>query len=354
MTRAQLERLFPDGRTLHLPTDGRPLSQAGRAYAQAQWSECHSVPCDNGAVVDGSPEIMLASTGGEIAPIPATRPDDLYEDEDVIAVASNEPVQRSVATIRVTAPVPIERPADLADASASQQDAADPYAAWRALGAPVPAIKSPRIQLATRGPLTGSDDDSALAALAALDRDSHVPGFGLASAAPTQMVTAYVSTTPDPGAQLALKMIIERETSGALGKSAATGLPSQARIETAALGSLQGLFDGTFRALDKAGDAEPVAEALADLALSRQPNASLVQRDVVLTSPELDHIGETLVRPLPMAGDDWAIMTDEEGYLDKATELGPLSGRMGIVSDALAVPVYDRFVDAAPVLIAAR
>jgi hypothetical protein len=47
-------------------------------------------------------------------------------------------------------------------------------------------------------------------------------------------------------------------------------------------------------------------------------------------------------------------MTDEEGYLDKATELGPLSGRLGLVPDETAVPAYNRFVDAAPVLVAAR
>jgi uncharacterized protein YcbK (DUF882 family) len=341
LTRAQLERVFPDGRTLHLPTDGKPLSKSGRAYAQAQWSKCHTVPCDAAVFYEDGAGIMLASAPAEAAPIPAIRPDGLYGGE--IRVASNEPVQRPVATIRVTAPVPLERPAELAQ----DDPAADPYASWEAVGAPVPAMKSPRLQLATRAPLAG-ENDTALTALAALD--GKAPGSALVGAAP--MVTAYVSTKPEPGAQLALRMIIERETTGAL--APATSAPAPARFDTAALGSLRGLFDGTFRALDQAPEPSPVADALADLALSRQPNPSLVQRQVELTSPEFDHIGETLVRPLPMAGSDWAVMTDEEGYLDKATELGPLSGRLGLVPDETAVPAYNRFVDAAPVLVAAR
>jgi uncharacterized protein YcbK (DUF882 family) len=344
MTRAQLEKVFPDGRTLHLPTDGKPLSTSGRAYAQAQWSKCHTVPCDAAVFYNDGAGIMLASAPAEVAPIPATRPDDLY---GTVRVASNEPVQRPVATIRVAAPVPLARPAELARNDVAT--AAD--SAWEALGAPVPAVKSPRLQLATRAPLAG-ENETALTALAALDGRAQAPSFALVGAVPSEMVTAYVSTKPEPGAQLALRMIIERETTGALAPAAAA--PSQARFDTAALGSLRGLFDGTFRALDEAREPAPVADALADLALSRQPNPSLVQREVELTSPEFDHIGETLVRPLPMAGSDWAVMTDEEGYLDKATELGPLSGRLGVVPDETAVPAYDRFVDAAPVLVATR
>ena len=45
MTKAQLQELFPDGRTLHLPTSGSPLSREGYQYAQAEWQKCHSVPC---------------------------------------------------------------------------------------------------------------------------------------------------------------------------------------------------------------------------------------------------------------------------------------------------------------------
>lgn len=48
MSRSELKRLFPSGRTLHLPRDGQPLSQKGLAYAAQQWRKCHRVPCRDG------------------------------------------------------------------------------------------------------------------------------------------------------------------------------------------------------------------------------------------------------------------------------------------------------------------
>src|SRR5690606_9461458 len=59
MTRAQLKELFPDGRTMHLPTDGKPLSQEGYQLALAEWKQCHAYPC-NGS----SSGTMVADSGG--------------------------------------------------------------------------------------------------------------------------------------------------------------------------------------------------------------------------------------------------------------------------------------------------
>ncbi|MDB5613844.1 MAG: hypothetical protein JWQ22_1497, partial [Devosia sp.] len=57
MTRAQLKDVFPDGRTMHLPTDGKPLSQEGYQVAMAGWKQCHRYPCDGNSsgtqVADG-------------------------------------------------------------------------------------------------------------------------------------------------------------------------------------------------------------------------------------------------------------------------------------------------------------
>src|SRR5690606_11322739 len=72
MTRAQLKKIFPDGRTLHLPTDGKPLSQEGRAYAQAEWNKCHAVPCRGNPVLGG--QVTMLASLEEQAPIPAVRP----------------------------------------------------------------------------------------------------------------------------------------------------------------------------------------------------------------------------------------------------------------------------------------
>src|SRR5690606_33324806 len=104
-------------------------------------------------------------------------------------------------TFEIAAPIPIERPGDVELASAGD------YSEWEKLGAPVPAVKSQRIQLATRSALGGEDGQTALAALDAIDampkpRVLMTPRDGLAGA---EMVTAYVPTNQDPGAELALK-----------------------------------------------------------------------------------------------------------------------------------------------------
>jgi len=347
MTRAQLKKVFPDGKTLHLPTDGKPLSSDGRAYAQAQWTKCHAVPCNGAVPFDTEPGIMIADATGAVAPIPATRPADLYGDATILMASADDPAQRVVSTFEVAAPIPIARPSELEVA-----DSGD-YSAWEKLGAPVPAVKSQRIQLATRSPLAADDGQTALAALVAID-PLPKPRV-LMTPKDEPMVTAYVPTNPDPGAELALKMIIEREGTAGLPLKKLDRLETPDEIRTASLGSadgLKGMFDMTFNALSGTPANQPVQAALADLVLSRQPNDSIAARDVELVAPEIDHVNETLVQPVMMTDGFWAVLSEAEGYLDKGTELGPLTGRVDFIPDNAAIPAYDRFVTGTPQLVA--
>jgi uncharacterized protein YcbK (DUF882 family) len=341
MTRAQLKKVFPDGKTLHLPTDGKPLSSDGRAYAQAQWTKCHAVPCNGAVTFDTDPGIMIADATGSVAPIPATKPADLYGNARVLMASAEDPAQRVVSTFEVAAPLPISR---------AEVVATGDYSAWEKLGAPVPAVKSERIQLATRSQIDAEDGQTALAALDAIDplpkpRVLMTPKDG-------GMVTAYVPTNPDPGAELALKMIIERESTAGLPLKK---LETPDEIRTASLGSdagLEGMFDMTFNALSGAPASQPMQAALADLVLSRQPNQSIAAREVDLVAPEIDHVNETLVQPVAMTDGFWAVLSEAEGYLDKGTELGPLTGRVDFIPDDAAIPAYDRFVTGTPQLVA--
>lgn len=360
MTRAQLKKVFPDGKTLHLPTDGKPLSSDGRAYAQAQWTKCHAVPCNGAVTFETDPGIMIADATGQVtalpeaAPIPATRPAGLYGDaETLVASLDVEPAQRVVTTFEVAAPLPVERPADLAVADAAQSG---DYSEWEKLGAPVPAVKSQRIQLATSSPFGGEDGQTALAALDAID-PMPKPRV-LMTPQGEDMVTAYVPTNPDPGAELALKMIIERETTAKvpdLPLRPGEMLDAADEIQTASVGNADqftGMFDQTFDALDGTTTSQPIQVALADLVQARLPNASIAERDIELFAPEIDHVNETLVQPVMMTDGFWAALSEAEGYLDKGTELGPLTGRIDFIPDTAAVPEYDRFVTGTPQLVA--
>jgi uncharacterized protein YcbK (DUF882 family) len=358
MTRAQLKKVFPDGRTLHLPTDGKPLSNEGRRYAEAEWKKCHTVPC-NGSISSGA-VTMLASL--DEAPVPAVKPrtllsalfgnsDDQQQPAQIQLASLQEPTQRTVSTIAITAPIPAMRSSGSILVAGMVDES----------GAPVPATKSPRLMLATRSALPSDGGETAVTALAALGAPAPLPRVLMTPKAQPDLVTAYVpANTPDAGAQMALRMIIERETTASLPATPkAQPVLDPSAIHTASLGGgdlggLKGMFDNTFNALTNATAPTPMAAALVDLAQSRQPNPSIKPRQVELVAPEIDHVNETLVHPVFMSSTHFAVMTDAEGYLDKETELGPLSGRVGFLADSGLAPEYDRFVSGAPLLVAAR
>lgn len=356
MTRAQLKKVFPDGRTLHLPTDGKPLSNEGRRYAELEWKKCRAVPC-NGRIA--APTTMLASLDAEV-PIPAVKPrtlmsalfgDDQQPQAEMQLASLQEPTQRTVSTIDITAPMPVTRSSTgLLVAGMTDES-----------GAPIPATKSPRLMLATRSALPGDDGETALTALAALGSvPVPQPRVLMTAKAQPDIVTAYAPAgEPDPLAQLKLRSIIEQETTGSIPvTSTPEPVLDASAVRTASLGgSLDGLktmFDMTFSALTKGSAPTPMAAALVDLAQSRQPNPSIKAREVELVAPELDHVNETLVHPVLMSSTHFAVLTEAEGYLDKATELGPLSGRMAFLAESGLPLEYDRFVSRAPLFIAAR
>lgn len=358
MTRAQLKKVFPDGKTLHLPTDGKPLSSEGRAYAQAQWTKCHTVPCDGDVIFESAPATMLAENAGEAAPIPAIRPRTLGG-ATVMLASAEEPAQRVVPTFEVTAPVPVFRTKTGSQLAEAALPPAIDISAFEAVGAPVPLTKSARIQLATRSPLGGETGQTAVAALAAIDQPLPKPRQ-LMSPKDEDMVTAYVPTSTNPAAEKALQMIIERENAVVASLPTKEQLLNPDGIQTASLGggdglpALKGMFDMTFNALTGSEASQPMQAALADLALSRQPNQSIALRDMELVAPEIDHVNDTLVQPVLMTTAFWAEMTEAEGYLEKGTELGPLTGRVAFLPDNAAIPAYDRFVTDGLQLVAER
>ncbi len=344
MTRAQLKKVFPDGRTLHIPTDGRPLSDTGRQYAMAEWQKCRTVPC-SGALPDGGGYTMLASLDVE-PPVPETRPTRFgvaSDDAATVQVASlgGDPEQRIVSTFEVTSPLPLARGA---------------ISAVTAEGAPIPVAKSREMRVAT---LSATPTTTGGAALDALD---DAVGGSWAEQ-PSEMAVAYAPNN-DPETERALRMIIERETTAALppeltGSTATATL--QPELHTASLGGtdagldgLKGMFDLTFNTLLDNQVPAPVANAVLGLAATRQPDPSIELRGTDLVAPEIDHVNETLVMPVFMSAKHFAELTEAEGYLDKGTELGPLTGRLAFLPEPSISPSYDRFVAGAPLLVASN
>lgn len=372
MTTAQLKKVFPDGRTLHLPTDGHPLSAEGRRYAEAEWNKCHMVPC-NGAST-------FRTLDDDNAPVPATPGKNLmdtifHHDATQVEVAAvdDAPTQRAVKVIEFDAPTPLPRPTALAAGEAAPADipfgspsepldvaALDP-------DAPTPMLKSQALMVATTSPQQtpvavgspGFDGETALVALANLG--APVPKARVLMTQPPDegdsMVTAYVPTmTPEPGAQRALEMIIERETTSALPATRPADLPPKPAVQSASLGSpsgnaLQGLFDTTFNAFQEATSPSPVATAL----LARTapaPDVSFAASATDFVAPDLEHVVDILGEPAPVSSRHFAELYEAEGYLSKSTELGAFATRVGFEPD-VPVRAYDRF-NLSPLLVVSQ
>lgn len=152
MSQQQLVQLFPDGKTLHLPSNGKPL--AGYEMAKAEVLARNSALATQASAGSG-PSIgnVLANLFGRKDAQPAPQPAPSQE-SPVTLVASADP--ESIATPVIPAPLPPQRPREIRLASAALPDQA-----LNAVSAilPVPAsIPAPE-------PILGYDEKAAVKAL---------------------------------------------------------------------------------------------------------------------------------------------------------------------------------------------
>ena len=372
MTRAQLKEIFPDGRTMHLPTDGKPLSQEGYQVAMAEWKRCHAYPCNGGS---SGTQVAEGGSGRSLMDL-------FFGGEDQPTAAAPAPVQVAAAApqpaIPQAAPMPALRPATLGGVAAPVEVAVaaapamgaipfstvgstplDPSELATTAIAPVPAMKSQALQVATAAALPAGD---AVTALAALTAPVPQPRLIMTEQPRPEIMTAYLPTMPqDPEAQRALEMIIQRETTAALPPpSPATRLPilpsltSATGLRTASLGgqpanALAGLFSGTFGA---AQQSEPIAAALAEH-IARRPTPEDM-RSPDLIAPDLEHVAEVFMAPDIMTSSHFAVIWDhDEADFDPTAEMGRYVTVMGIGDFPTGLP-HTRFVAAQPVALASN
>ena len=378
MTRAQLKQIFPDGRTMHLPTDGKPLSQEGYQIAMAEWKTCHAYPCNG-----GSSGTQIASNGGD----GRTLMDMFFGDKAqpapvAAAVAAPSPVQMASAApqpaIPQLAPMPAMRPASLGGIASTMDIAEatpvavpfgttgsaplDPAEMATPGDVPFPVMKPESLRVATASTLPAGD---AVTALAALTAPVPQPRLQMTNP-PSEMVTAYLPPMPqDPQAQRALEMIIERETTASVAPSSPPSptrrlptLPSingAMGLRTASLGgssggtgALSGLFDQTFSSA--AQQSEPVAAALAGHIAGKAEQDNMRRRELI--APDLEHVADVFVAAQPLTSDYFAQIWDhDEADFSPATELGnavPVL-RAGDFPEGLS---HTRFVPLVPALAA--
>ena len=339
MTRAQLAELFPDGKTMHVPTDGKPLSQEGYQIAMAEWKRCHAFPC-NGSSASGT---QVASSGGS----GRTLMDVLFggNDNSQPAAAPTPQVQTASLApqqvVRVAPAMPMMRPSDLgaapAMASAAPTAQAEPALPFGTAGsAPLTPEELGQVQVASlalpvlmpddlrRSRATALPGGDAVTAIAALSPVMPTPRV-IMTEPPAEILTAYAPAT-EPGRQNAIEALITGSTNVALRLpglptpiAAATGLRSAA-TGSGTTDPMAGLFDQTFGATGTA-QADALAGALA-LHVAKS-NAGADMRNPDLIAPDLDHVADIFTAPATMNSSHFAVIFDhDEADFDPTPEMG--------------------------------
>lgn len=355
MTRAQLKKVFPKGKTLHVPTDGVPLSKSGYKYAKAQWVKCHSVPCSGRTV--SAPTIRVANdaskndssgSGGTLLDWIFGSDESTDDGEATIALASNGPSQRSVASIPVSAPTPMQRPL---------------LPGTLVANAPFPAAR-PRALITTSAPqpalFSGQPGTIAVAS-------ANVPAPRILMTQPIDgqsnpLLTAYAPTiAPEPDAQRAVQMLIERRRNAAIAPTTpAPKLAPAAPViatddfRTASVGdksvldALGSLIENTWTAVSSSGD--PTKAPQIDSAA-----LNIEMRAGKLFAPDFDHITEIFIDPALMTSRRYAVIFEhDEADFDPAAELGRSIGHAGFNADSAWGLDTNRFIARAPLLVASR
>jgi uncharacterized protein YcbK (DUF882 family) len=329
MTRAQLAELFPDGRTMHLPTDGTPLSQEGYQVAMAEWKQCHSYPCGNSSsgtqVASGGSGRTLVDMlfGGGNNSQPAATPA-----VPVTQLASAEPQTRRVDPV-----MPTLRPADLGGAAAAVAvaDAGNAGAIPFSMTGSTPLGEAAEtIQVAVAMPVTMPDDlrasaattlpsGDAVTALAALTAPTMPTPRVLMTEPPAEVMTAYLPTNP---AQRTLGTPVSATVEGPALRALDPANSFSAALGTAPQPASGSIFDETFGAAE-AADTEPLALALAAHIAQRGTATGGDMRRRDLVAPDLDHVAEILTVPADMESSHFAVIFDhDQADFDPTTEMG--------------------------------
>lgn len=151
MTQQQLAQLFPDGKTLHLPSNGKPL--AGYELARAE------IPARNASLATQASAGAGPSIGNVLANLfgrknPERPTQQVAAQESATLVASADP--DSIAAPMTPAPLPPQRPKDIRLASAAlPEQTSDLVSAIHRVTASVPGPE----------PILGYDEKAAVKAL---------------------------------------------------------------------------------------------------------------------------------------------------------------------------------------------
>ncbi len=311
MTEAQLREIFPDGRTLHIPSNGRVLSQEGYQVAQAEWERCHRVPCNAGASMNGAVQVADGNrprtlwdmiTGGNEQPA-------AQQQAAPVAVAAAAPAQAaaapaaSVAAVQQVSaepPAPPVRPADLIAGTMVADGPAVPETI------PFQVIDAAEMTRQVAMADTGEIDDAplppsmsrALAELRAETPSAYAPTGG----GTLQIAAIQEAPVPQPRPQFtpAVTAAIDPQT-------AAPEVPLRAGFDAAieaASSSQQTDLDAFASLFENA--AMPADEPAGIDTATENAMGTITVAEGTLFAPELETVTDTLLAPAALSSDHFA------------------------------------------------
>ncbi len=354
MTTAQLKRLFPDGKTLHVPNTGVPISRKGYQLALADWKKCKTVPCSSRnttrtRVANTTRNTEKSNNGSSRTLMDLFFGNDETEgqEEGNISVANRTTPTRISANVRskpAKAPIPQIRPnfANIQLAQISNELAV-------AKNAPIPLMRSKKPLAQNNNQAgqvispnnifttnTNDDENSAPVPRLLLSRlnDKEI----------SPQVSAYAPINiSTPSAQQAVRDLIENSQENKV--KAAIDPISTASLNGSLPVVTQNIIENSFGAVINAG-------------LIKKPKAkeiNFIQREIYLFAPDLEHVADIFTDSQAISSARYAIIFEpDEAYITPESELGSFSKKLSFGSDANSGLKTNKFISSIPLIIASR
>ena len=355
MTTAQLKKLFPNGRTLHVPNTGVPISNKGYQYAMTQWKKCNAVPCSSRSTprttrlaTNNTQRNNVSSNKNKTADNgnPSNLFDLFFSDRNenssnknvaVSKVASNPSKTTKVRTPTI-APSPHIRSSDIIQTALAKT-------------APTP-FKRPKILIDTQSIKSAND-----AIQVATTNENSIPAprillSRLDSSEISPQISAYAPVNvATPNAQKTMNELInniaKNEKPNILLDNIATASISNS-LNTSFPTIPKGLIDSSFSAVINSNNNNQINSAkLKDLKLN--------QRKFDLISPDLFHIAEIFTDPQAMSSKRYAVIFEPDvADFNPALELGSFGQRLSFGENANSGLKTNRFTSSLPLLVASK
>ena len=346
LTKTQLARLFPNGRTLHVPNTGVPLSNSGYKLAQADWNRCRQVPCSGKTTTRATTRI---ASNNQTQNKPSRTLFDLFfggdEDEgntnNNVAIATNSPTQRQVTTKTLSsrtprsAPAPMIRPIQNNVLLASTNSAA-PALAPALASSPAPA---PRPDFLVSAQTQQNPNNNF--AIAAIDENSiPTPRILLTRQnenSNNSLLTAYAPETSSP---TSISSLVSANSKTTNDKIVTASISQNIRSE-----QLSELIESTW-------DIVTLTQSPPKKTTKIQNYA---QRQISLVAPDLDHVEQIFTDPRSMSSARYAFIYEpDEADFNPDLELGNYWNRVTFLKSTSNNMNIFRFKIGAKLIVASR